>query len=111
MSRRQWRVQWTDVAKEDLRGLVEYLAERNPDAARRVLAGIEQKAAALKSSPTRGRFVPELLGFQIRTYRELVAPPYRVIYRVARSRVVVLGVFDGRRNLEDVLLDRLLRPS
>ena len=111
MSRRRLRVEWTDVAREDLRGIVTHQAQTNADAARRVLAGVEQKAAPLKTSPMRGRFVLELLTFQIRTYREQIAPPYRIIYRFARNRVIVLGVFDGRRNLEDVLLDRLLRPS
>jgi plasmid stabilization system protein ParE len=38
-----------------------------------------------------------------------VVRPYRLIYRVERDTVTVLAVFDGRRDLEDVLLDRLLR--
>jgi hypothetical protein len=31
-----------------------------------------------------------------------------LLYRVAGRRVLVLGLFDSRRNLEDVLLDRIL---
>jgi toxin ParE1/3/4 len=45
----------------------------------------------------------------MRTWRELVVRPYRLVYRVGSDAVVVLAVFDGRRDLEDVLLDRLVR--
>jgi hypothetical protein len=37
-----------------------------------------------------------------------VIAPYRLVYRADADRVLVLGVFDSRRNLEDVLLSRLL---
>ncbi len=43
----------------------------------------------------------------VRGYRELQIPPYRLLYRIELGRVLVLGVFDGRRNLEDVLLQRV----
>ena len=75
----------------------------------RVLDALEAKASSLETFAARGRIVPELLGIQVREYRELLVKPYRIIYRVEKARVVVLGVFDGRRNLEDILLDRLIR--
>src|SRR5207249_1514034 len=34
---------------------------------------------------------------------------YRLIYRIGGDAVFVLALFDGRRELEDVLLDRLVR--
>ena len=108
MSRRAYRVEWAEVARGDLLGIVEYLVERNPEAAASTLDSLERRAAALKTAPGRGRVIPELRRLQMREYRELVIPPYRLIYRVAGRRVLVLGVFDSRRNLEDVLLERLL---
>ena len=108
MSRRAYRVEWAQVALGDLLGIVEYLAERDPGAAASTLDRLERRAVALKRVPGRGRIVPELRRLQLREYRELVIPPYRLIYRVAGRRVLILGVFDSRRNLEDVLLERLL---
>jgi hypothetical protein len=35
--------------------------------------------------------------------------PYRIVYRIEGDTVTVLGVLDGRRDLEDALLERLLR--
>lgn len=108
MSRRVYRVEWADVARRDLLGIVDYLVERNPEAAAATAARLERRAAALKSTPGRGRVIPELERLQLREYRELVVPPYRLIYRTSGRRVLVLGVLDSRRNLEDLLLDRLV---
>jgi plasmid stabilization system protein ParE len=55
--------------------------------------------------------VPELSRFGMRSWRELVVRPYRILYRVSGGTVTVLVVFDARRDLEDLLLERLLRTS
>ncbi len=109
MSRRL--VVWAKVARRDLYVLFDYLADRSPRAALGVLNRIEAAAAQLVTLPERGRVVPELARLHVRDYRELVVPPYRIVYRGAANRVFVLGVFDSRRNLEDVLLDRILRED
>ena len=106
--KRRLRVEWAAIAARDLGDIVEYIARGDPGAAVRVLDALEAKASSLGTLATRGRIVPELLEIQLREYRELLVKPYRLIYRVEKARVVVLGVFDGRRNLEDILLDRLL---
>lgn len=93
----------------DLEEIVAHVAVDAPAAAERLFTSIRAKAASLSSHPHRGRIVPELLEFGTRTWRELVVRPYRLVYRVTRRRVFVLAVFDGRRNLEDLLLERLLR--
>ena len=42
-------------------------------------------------------------------YRELILGPWRLIYRLDRGQMYVLAVIDGRRNVEDLLLRRLMR--
>ena len=111
MPRRRYRVQWAEVAVRDLEELVSYIAADSEINADRVLSRLETRAAALESSPGRGRIVPELSHFGMRTWRELVVRPYRIVYRIEGDTVTVLGVFDGRRDLEDVLLERLLRDA
>ncbi|WP_370693612.1 type II toxin-antitoxin system RelE/ParE family toxin [Nitrospira tepida] len=59
--------------------------------------------------PERGRIVPELHQIGIDFLRELVISPYRLLYRIDHRAVHVLAVFDGRRNLEDLVLERALR--
>ena len=107
MTRR--RVRWTRSARRDLEGIVAYLADRSPQAALATLDRLEARAKSLTTLADRGRVVPELRRLHIRQYRELVVPPYRVIYRVSGALVWILVLVDARRNLEDVLLDRLIR--
>lgn len=111
MTRRRFRVEWAEAAARDLEDLVAYLACESPSHAERVLRRIEDRAASLESGPARGRLVPELARFHLRTWRELVLRPYRLVYRIEADTVLVLAVFDGRRDLEDLLLERLLRGS
>ena len=111
MTRRRFRVQWAAVAVRDLEELVGYIAVDSKTYAARVLKRIETRAAALDSTPARGRIVPELAHFGMRTWRELVVKPYRLVYRIEGDTVRVLAVIDARRDFEDVLLERLLRTS
>jgi len=41
-------------------------------------------------------------------YRELVIPPWRLIYRIDERKIYVLSVIDSRQNVEDILLNRLI---
>jgi len=106
---RLYAVEFAAVAERDLLAIVEFIAVDDSVAALRVLDQIESRCAALKKMPERGRVVPELAAFGIYTYRELVVAPWRVVYRVSGTTVSILAVVDGRRNIEDVLLDRLIR--
>lgn len=107
MTRRQ--VLWARSARRDLVAVVSYLAERSPQAALSTLDRLEARVRSLVTLAERGRVVPELGRLHIQGYRELVVPPYRLIYRVRGPKVLVLAVMDARRSLEDILLDRLIK--
>ena len=109
MAKRRFRVQWAEAAVRDLEEMVSFIAMDSELEASRVLNRLEVRSATLESSPGRGRVVPELARLGMRTWREIVARPYRLIYRIEGDTVNVLAVFDGRRDLEDLLLERLVR--
>ena len=71
--------------------------------------GRSHRAGALRELPERGRVVPELRSVDVFVYRELIAKPWRIIYRFERGRVFVLVVLDSRRDLTSILLERLAR--
>ena len=104
-----YEVFWSQVAEEDLRSILEYIRAQDPAAARACFEKIRTRAAALDSFPQRGRIVPELKAHGILQYRELILPPWRMIYRISKQQVYVLSVVDSRRNLEDLLLERFTR--
>jgi toxin ParE1/3/4 len=110
VSRPPFRVLWTETAARDLEELVAFIATDSPGNAQRVLARLQERAAALEPHPARGRVVSELAPFGFRAWRELIVKPYRLIYRMEGDRVYVLAVLDGRRDLEDLLFRRLVRP-
>lgn len=109
MSTRRFVVRWTEQATEDLEEIGAFLARRSPAAARRILSKLERRASKLSQLPPRGRVVPELEPFGIREWRELIEPPYRIVYALTERRVSVMAVLDGRRDLQDELLLRLVR--
>jgi toxin ParE1/3/4 len=41
-------------------------------------------------------------------YRQVFFKPYRLIYRVHEARVVVYLIADGRRDMQSLLVSRLL---
>lgn len=107
MSRR-YEVMWAGIAENDLREIIEYIATDSPANALKILKKIKQKASSLYTLPERGRIVPELKDQAILIYRELIVPPWRIIYRISEMKIYVLSVLDARQNVEDILLRRML---
>ena len=103
----EYKVIWTDTAENDLKEIIEFISIDSPRNALNILKKIKQKASNLYSLPERGRIVPELQSQGILQYREIIIPPWRLMYRITEREIYVLTVIDSRRNVEDILLARL----
>jgi toxin ParE1/3/4 len=103
----KYRVVWSNVAENDLRSIIEYIAKESPSHAFKIFKSIKKRASMLYTLPERGRIVPELRDQGILQYREMIIPPWRILYRISEREVYVLSVLDSRRNIEDILLKRL----
>lgn len=102
-------VRLTDDAARDLEEIFDYVSRRDaPGKAKRVLDRIEQAFQGLSEFPERGGCPGELLELGIREYREVFFKPYRIIYRVTAAGVYVLLIADGRRDMRNLLLRRML---
>lgn len=101
------QVLWTDTARQDLIGIIDYIAQDSVEDALVILDKLEAKATQLTTLPSRGRIVPELLDTGISQYREIISAPWRIVYRIESQRVLVMAVLDSRRDLQVVLLNRL----
>jgi toxin ParE1/3/4 len=108
---KKYDVRWADAAETDLTGIVEYGATDSPSNASEILENVRKKASSLQLFPERGRVVPELRDQGVLQYRELMVGPWRTIYRISEKRVYVLSALDLRRNVEDLLLERLIRSK
>ena len=105
----RYGVLWTEAATQDLEDLAGYVATESPLRARDLLERLRASIQSLSRTPRRGRTVPELAMLGLLGRREMIRSPYRIVYRVEKRTVLVLAVLDGRRDLQDLLLERLLR--
>ncbi len=104
----KYEIIWTNVAENDLKNIIEYILIDSHKNALITLKNIKQSATHLYTLPERGRIVPELQAQGILQYRELIIPPWRLVYRIDERKIYVLSVIDSRRNVEDILLSRLV---
>ena len=98
-------------AEDDLFGIHQFVAlNDSPERANKLLANLEETCMSLNQLPNRGHLPPELQRVAVENYLEIHYKPYRIIYQVISKRVFVHCVLDGRRNLDELLQQRLLRP-
>jgi toxin ParE1/3/4 len=96
-------------AERDLQSIHAYIAEFDSAAnAKRVLDALLKVVDDLSKFPARGSRPKELSGLGIKEFRQALFKPYRVIYRIAGSRVIIYLIADGRRDMQSVLARRLL---
>ena len=106
---KKYDVIWSNIAEDDLLNIIEHIADDSTSNAIKVFKKIKEKASNLYFSPERGRIVPELQNHGILQYREIIIPPWRLLYRISKKNVYVLSVLDSHRNIEDILLNRFIK--
>ena len=104
----KFEIVWARTAEAELKEIVNYIAIDSPINALKIFQKIKKNASSLYTMPERCRIVPELKEQGIMQYRELIVKPWRIIFRIAETKVYVLCLLDSRRNIEDILLERLV---
>jgi toxin ParE1/3/4 len=97
------QVVWTVGALQDVDEIASYIAERNPDAARKLVRQVFERVELLRQFLELGRFEPELPG---QVHRRLVIRPCKVIYRIEHDAAVIEAVVRGERLMTEQLLKR-----
>jgi len=82
--------------------IAEYIALDELNAARRLVKKVFSSVKRLKQFPELGRIPPEL---DCSKYREIIVGLCRVFYRVEQSKVYILYVMRGERQLRKYSLD------
>ena len=93
------RISLAESAVGDLQGIRDWYASQSaPEVGERlireILAGLDQ----LAEFPQSGRVVPE---FEQPWLRELIRPPFRVVYRVDGERIRVVRVWRSERLMSE----------
>jgi toxin ParE1/3/4 len=105
----EYTVHIPNSVKKDIEEIVEYYIEDRPDYAQKVFLLLFERINSLKSFPTRGRIVPELLQYNVNEYREILESYWRIIYRIENDTIEIFSVIDARRNVQDLLVEKLKR--
>ena len=102
----------TENAKIDLNEIVTYITENNShDIALKNYKKIKDRINYLKDFPESGRIVPELNRLNIIKYREIIVAPWRIIYFFEKEIVYILHVIDGRRNIDDIIINKIIKQE
>ncbi|WP_066725803.1 type II toxin-antitoxin system RelE/ParE family toxin [Sphingomonas pituitosa] len=105
----RYTVHLTAGAETDLADIHGWIAvNRSLDQADAFLDIMLARVESLETFPERGSVPGELDAIGVREFRQLVEPPYRLIYRLIVDHVFVLLIADGRRDFQALLERRLL---
>lgn len=105
---RKYAVEFTQWAEADLDDIVTYIAENdNVQDAVKVYVKLKEKISALDTMADRGRIVPELKRIKVLEYKEVIHNPYRIIYKIENQVVYIVAIFDGRREIDDIIYRRV----
>ena len=106
---KRYRVRLTPEVEAGLLDLFDYITRKDSvDNAYYVLDELESLILSLDQQPKRGNYPPELHVHGVKNSREVFFKLYRLIYEVIGNEVVVLGCFDGRRDMQSLLERRLM---
>jgi toxin ParE1/3/4 len=84
------RVRWAPQAADDLQAIRDFIGRDSPRYAALVVERIVAAVDILERFPLSGRRVPE---HSREDLRELIRPPYRIVYRVVGDGVHIVTVF------------------
>jgi plasmid stabilization system protein ParE len=91
-------IRFADSALVDLESLRSWYAEQQvPEIGERLLREIIESIEALAAHPDMGRIVPE---FEQPFLRELIRPPFRIVYRRDLKHVRIVRVWRSERLLK-----------
>jgi toxin ParE1/3/4 len=91
-------VAFAESALVDLEALRAWYAEQGvPEVGARFVAEIVDQVEQLANYPESGRIVPE---FGLAAVRELLHPPFRIVYRIGATKIWIVRVWRSERLLK-----------
>ena len=108
--RKTYKVIIDPLAKADLKEIFIYVSLNDSiESANKLLDALEDTCFTLEKYPERGHIPPELRQTGISNYLEIHYKPYRIIYEIDDKIIYIHSILDGRRNVQEILNNRILR--
>ena len=105
----QLKIVWSVTAFKDLSEILDYISINDTiGAALKIYDKIIGRIETLITYHHRCRIIPELREIGISEFREAIEKPFRIFFKVDKNNIVLVGILDGRRDIERILLNRML---
>lgn len=94
----EFEIVWTEFAERQLDLIFDFfLLKAGESVARKIVLSLIRSAEILKSHPKTGAIEPVLASMQ-EEFRYLVEGNYKLLYFLREKSVIIIDVFDTRRN-------------
>ena len=90
------KIVWSPLSFERLENIYEFISDKDPVAAKKLINRIFERIESLTRYPERGRKVPEINRNEI---REVFESEYRIIYKIEPKKILILTI----RNFKQLL--------
>jgi len=104
------KVSLSASAEEDLFEIYKYIyqndSEENAD---NVYSELRKKCFSLQDYSNRGHVPNEMALFGLNDFLEIIHKPFRIIYQTIGKEIFIHCVLDGRRDMQKLLHERLMR--
>ena len=85
-------IRWTTEAADEFEAAVKHIQQDNPTAGRNVAQAVIDRIEQLATFPALGR------PGEVKGTRELISPPYVVVYRSTEEIVEILHIWHGAQD-------------
>lgn len=86
------RIRWTTEASGQFQTAIKHIRQENPTAARNVARAVMERIERLATFPDLGR------PGEVEGTRELVSPPYVIVYRSTEEIIEILYIWHGAQD-------------
>ena len=97
-------IRWLKQAEHELDEIWRFVAEDSPQNASAIIVRLVKAARDLGDDPRIGHVVPEFNQIEIREY---AVWPFRLVYRVDESGIVILAIVHGAREMPAEVVKRM----
>ena len=106
----KYKVNIISTAEADLFEIYRYVYfNDSEEKAEKLFSKLHEKCLSLQEYPERGHVLPEMYILGIDDFLEITYKPYRIIYQIIDNVVFIHCVLDGRRDMQRLLHERLIR--
>lgn len=91
-------IEFAESAVGDLEEILAWHVDQDvPEACKRLVGEVVAQVERLADFPESGRIVPE---FELPQLREIIYPPFRIVYRIDGVRISIIRVWRSERVLK-----------